>query len=156
MLIAAVVVGTALALFGTLAYTLRYFKTSGASDHGAEHNGTHPANHHHAAIAPHDHATTKLLKRFFDGKSCAVCERPIAPVHWTGRKPGLFDPSTGETHSWDEIPNENLSATLESQLPICAACEVAESFRQHHPELVVERRPAPEAVPARDRVSAGS
>lgn len=86
----------------------------------------------------HDHETTGLLKRFFDGKACAICKRPIPPVHLTGGlKPGLLNPTTHETLSWDEIPSSDLTA-LESQLPVCSACEVAESFRRRFPDRVFD------------------
>ena len=87
----------------------------------------------------HDRATTELLERFFDGKECAICKRPIPPVHRMELKPGLLNPATHETHSWDEIPVANLSTVLETQLPVCPECEVAESFRQRYPGLAVDR-----------------
>jgi hypothetical protein len=111
-----VVIATAAALCVGIAFTLWRFK----------------------AIKAHDRATTELLKRFFDGKQCAICKQPISPVHLTGLKPGLLDPTTHETHSWDEIPNV-MSTALETQLPVCYSCEVAESFRQRFPGLVVDR-----------------
>jgi hypothetical protein len=89
--------------------------------------------------AAHDHATIKQLKRFFDGKACAICKRPIPPVHLIEMKPGLLNPTTHETVSWDQIPNVDLSTALETHLPVCSACEVAESFRQRFPGLVVDR-----------------
>lgn len=91
------------------------------------------------ARTAHDRASTQLLTRFFDGKVCAICKRPIPPVHRTGLKPGLLDPTTHETHSWDEIPDANLAAALETQLPVCSACEVTESFRHRFPDLVLDR-----------------
>lgn len=149
-----VVVGTAVALFAGTAYTLRWFMASSARDAAADRNGGHAADAAHAAISPHDHATTELLTRFFDGKACAICDRPIPPVHRTGMKPGLVNPATHETHAWDEIPNDNLSAMLETGLPLCSACQIAESFRQRHPDLVLDRdRSVPHAPP---RIGAGS
>ena len=91
------------------------------------------------ATAAHDRATTRLLKRFFDRKDCAVCKKPIPPVRRMGLKPGLLNPATHEAHSWDEIPNVSLPTELENQLPLCFECEVAESFRQRFPDLVVDR-----------------
>jgi hypothetical protein len=135
-----VVVVTGAALFGGLAFTLRWFQASATGGTDAAPDGHHtPPEAAHAAISPHDHATTELLKRFFDGKDCAICKRPIPPVHRTGLRPGLFNPKTHQTHSWDEIPNVNLSAALENELPVCSACQVAESFRERFPELVVDR-----------------
>ena len=141
-LVLVVIVGTVAAVGGSLAYTLRFFKASNTPATDPE-NGGHAAEPVHA-IAPHDRATTKLLKQFFDGKECAICARPIPAVHWMAPKPGLFDPAAKQTHSWDEIPNENLAATLESQLPLCSTCQIAESFRQAHADLVTDRERARE------------
>lgn len=149
-----VFVVTGAALCGGLAYTLRWFKASTATATGAESDGQH-ASEGHGAIAPHDHATTELLKRFFDGKDCAICKRPIPPVHRTGLKPGLLNPATYEAHSWDEIPNVDLSTALETELPLCSTCQVAESFRRRFPDLVVERDRSVQDGHARDRIGAG-
>lgn len=121
-----VIIATAAAVCAGIAFTVWRFKASTA----------------------HDHATTKLLKRFFDGKACAICKRPIPPVHRTGMRPGLFNPATHEAHSWDEIPNANLAAVLEAELPVCSACQVAESFRQRFPDLVVDRERTGHEAPA--------
>ncbi len=100
------------------------------------------------AGTPHARATTRLLKGFFDGKQCAICHRPIPPVHRMGLKPGLFNPKTHETHSWDEISNVDLSTALENHLPVCSGCEVTESFRQRYPGLVTDHdRSLPHAPP---------
>lgn len=86
----------------------------------------------------HDHATTELLKRFFDGKACAICKQPIPPVRRMGLKPGLLNPETHDARLWDEIPNVDLASALDIHLPVCAACGTAESFRQHFPDRVVD------------------
>jgi hypothetical protein len=148
-----VFVVTGAALFGGLAYTLRYFKGSAKGDAAAAPDDHHPSEAAHAAISPHDHATTELLKRFFDGKDCAICKRPIPPVHRTGLRPGLFNPATHQTHPWDEIPNVNLSTVLENELPVCSACQVAESFRERFPDLVVDRERAERSEPRKASVA---
>jgi hypothetical protein len=108
------------------------------------------------ARAARDRATTELLKRFFDGKQCAICKRPIPPVHRTGLKPGLLNPATHQTYSWDEIPSVDLSTALETHLPLCSECEVAESFRQHFPDLVTDRDKSRQSAPPPDRIEASS
>jgi hypothetical protein len=62
------------------------------------------------------------------------------------------NPATHDAYSWDEIPNENLSAALESLVPVCSTCLVAESFRQRFPDLVVDRERSQDA-PAHPRQS---
>ena len=45
-----------------------------------------------------------------------------------------------ELLGWDEIPgDEHLPAMLESHLPVCSSCVLAEQFRQKFPELVTDR-----------------
>ena len=88
---------------------------------------------------PHDAATTAQLRRFFEGKVCAACGRPIPPVHLGDQRPGLLNHETREEIAWDDIPAANLSATLDRHAPICSHCLIVESFRRQHPELVVDR-----------------
>jgi hypothetical protein len=96
-------------------------------------------NPRHAKSNPHDAATTAQLKRFFEGKVCAACSRPIAPVHAGELRPGLLNTQTQEAIAWADIPTANLSFTLESHDPLCSHCAVVETFRREHPELVVDR-----------------
>ena len=93
----------------------------------------------HARSNPHDAATTAQLKRFFEGKVCAACSRPIAPVHAGELRPGLLNTKTQEAIAWADIPTANLSFALESHDPLCSHCAVVETFRREHPELVVDR-----------------
>src|SRR5262249_10551274 len=132
-----ILVGTAAVLSAGLYFTFRGFRASEARAAGAEKNGQSNVEPTQTVISRLDQATTELLYRFFEGKECAVCKRPIPPVPRTGLKPGLLDPATHETHSWNEIPQLDLPAALETQLPLCPDCQVAESFRQRFPEHVV-------------------
>jgi hypothetical protein len=120
-----ILIAAAAAVCAGIVYTLRGFKASAAA---ARSGGSR-----------HDPAATEQLKQFFDGKECAICKRPIPPVQRTGPKPGLLNPATHETRSWNEIPDANLSTVLQSQLPVCSECQIAESFRQRFPDLVIDR-----------------
>jgi hypothetical protein len=132
-----VIIGTAAVVSVGIYLTLRGFRASEARASGATpHDAAAPAHH---AVSRHDHATDELLKRFFDGKACAICHRPIPAVQRTGLKPGLWNPTTHEAHSWEEIPNGDVPSALEGQLPLCPSCQVAESFRQRFPDHVVDR-----------------
>ena len=148
-----VLVVSAAAISAGIYLTVRGFKASAARAAGV--NTGQPAGNGHAAVT-HDQMATEQLKRFFDGKTCAICKRAIAPVLRTGPKPGLLNPETHQTQSWDHIPNENLSSALETHVPLCSACVLAETFRQHHPDLVVDRKHARHNGHAPDRVAARS
>jgi len=154
MILPLVVLVVSAAAIGTGIYvTVRGFRASAARAAGATGGGHAPLGDAHAAIT-HDPTATELLKHFFEGRSCAICKRAIPPVQRTGPKPGLLNPETHETQAWDHIPNENLSSALGTRLPLCSACVLAESFRQHHPDLVVDRDHAQHGAHAADRAVA--
>lgn len=125
-----VILGTTAILCGGLAVTLRTLKAGAAR--AAEED----------AVSRHDRATTELLKRYFDGKDCAICKQPIPPVQRTGLKPGLLHSATREVRSWDEIPDGGVSSALENQLPLCSECRIAETFRRRFPDRAVDRDPS--------------
>jgi hypothetical protein len=150
-----VIIASAAAVSGGIYLTVRGFRASEARAAAQNGSSNAPADTARTAVARHDLSTIELLKRFFDGKECAVCKRAIPPVR-TGPKPGLLNPSTHETYSWDQIPHDNLSSLLETQVPLCPACQVAESFRQRHPDLVVDRDRPHQGAHAADRIPARS
>lgn len=61
-------------------------------------------------------------------------------MHLGDLRAGLLNAETHEENAWNDIPAENLSATLESHVPICSHCLITESFRRQRAELVVDRR----------------
>lgn len=92
------------------------------------------------AVAPEHTLVFEILQRWYAGKRCAMCKRPIPVLSHVGPKPGLLNVASQETLSWEEIPAENLPAMFETHLAVCAHCQVAETFRRRFPDLVVERR----------------
>ena len=150
-----VLVVSAAAISAGIYVTVRGFRASSARATGVSDGGQQTTSRAPGVVA-HDQSETESLKRFFDGKACAICKRAIAPVQRTGPKPGLLNPETHQSYSWDHIPNEHLSSTFETHLPLCSACVLAESFRQRHPELVVDREHARQNAHAPDRVAARS
>ena len=133
-----VIIASAAAVAAGIYLTVRGFRASEARAAASSGDSPDAAPTPQAAVPRHDLATIEQLKHFFEGKECAVCKRVIPPVR-TGPKPGLLNPTTHETFSWNHIPHENLNALLETHVPLCPTCQVAESFRQHHPDLVVDR-----------------
>ena len=93
------------------------------------------------AMAPEETLAVSMLRRWYAGKACAMCHRAISPAKPGEQRPGLLNVASPghETLSWDEIPAEHLPAVLNSHLPICASCLVADRFRRQFPDLVVDR-----------------
>lgn len=87
--------------------------------------------------APADCLVRTVVTKWYEGKACAVCQKPLDDIDWLERKPGLIG-STGKARPWPDIPAEQLPDALASERPICFDCYVAATFRQEHPELVVD------------------
>jgi hypothetical protein len=130
MLLVIVLVATGVVLGTGVYVTLRRFNDS---------------DHPPVAVKPrHNSATTAQLKHFFRGKQCGSCSKPIPPVHAFELRPGLLNADTQQAIAWEDIPSSDLSATLESHVPICPNCVIIETFRQQHPEYVFDNQPTPE------------
>lgn len=92
-------------------------------------------------VAPKETLVFEILKRWYDGKTCELCGRPIPPLHPVGPKPGLVNIAspTRETLAWEEIPAQDLPDRFRTHRPVCAQCQIAEVFRKRFPDLVVDR-----------------
>ena len=86
--------------------------------------------------------------------SRGVCRRPAFPelreipysflcgeiseIDWLDHKPALMSPER-VTLEWNEIPAEKVPAVLQTHMPVCWDCHIAETFRRRYPGLVVDR-----------------
>ena len=88
--------------------------------------------------APEDCQVRNILGRWYRGKACVYCAHPLEEVQWHDHKPGLQAPD-GRLREWSEVPPDMVPFVLATHRPVCWNCLVTETFRQVHPELVVER-----------------
>ena len=91
------------------------------------------------ANAPEDCAVRVMLSDFYEGRSCALCSKPLAPPRWDDRKPALLRTYDRRTFECRELPPASLPVVLDAYLPVCWDCHLAESFRRSHPDLVTDR-----------------
>ena len=96
-------------------------------------------------LAPEECMVRPLLTNWYEGKRCIYCSKPFEEINWIDYKPALFDTIERRTVEWDELRPEKLPEVLETHLPVCWSCALAESFRREHPEMVVERPRPPVA-----------
>lgn len=89
------------------------------------------------AAAPHDCLLRAILTRWFEGKNCVYCDRPVALMP-RAQQPALRHPD-GRTLEFASMRPEELVAHLDEFAPVCFDCHVSEQFRREHPELVTER-----------------
>lgn len=99
------------------------------------------------AEAPENCLVRNILARWYEGKSCAWCERPIGDIHTLERKPAILTADKVSVE-WSEIPAERLQEILTTALPLCFGCHVANTMVRKHPELVIDRsRPMLSGIP---------
>jgi hypothetical protein len=91
-------------------------------------------------VAPNDCLVHSVLEKWYRDKSCAFCQRPFAESGLIDHKPALLNPE-GVTVEWKEIPISVVTEAMETYLPVCWNCHVAQTFRREHPDLVVDRTP---------------
>jgi hypothetical protein len=88
--------------------------------------------------APESCLVKGILTHFYEGKACAICERPFGEIHWHDHKPALLDKEK-RTLEWSEVPPQTLHEVLETHRPVCWNCHIAQTFRREHADLVTDR-----------------
>jgi hypothetical protein len=89
-------------------------------------------------VAPGQCLVSGVLMRWYRGKTCCYCGKPFEELHWIDHKPALQSPQ-GRLLDWSGVPVENFSTVLQTHLPVCWDCYIAQSFVREHPDLVVYR-----------------
>lgn len=89
-------------------------------------------------VAPGQCLVSGVLMRWYRGKHCVYCGKPFEELYWIDHKPALVSPE-GTLVRWNGVSVENFSTVLETHLPVCWNCYIAQSFRHEHPDLVVYR-----------------
>jgi len=83
-----------------------------------------------------------MVSKWYEGKSCVFCGKPIGPLHHLDHAPALLAPNS-RTMEWKDVPAETLPEVFSTHQPVCWNCHVAETFRHERPELVTDRSPEP-------------
>jgi hypothetical protein len=89
-------------------------------------------------VAPEQCLVSGVLMRWYQGKKCAYCSEIFPNVQWTDHRPALRNPA-GRLITWKELSLDNLKNVLETYVPVCWNCYIAQQFRLEHPDLVVYR-----------------
>ncbi len=91
-------------------------------------------------IDPENCLVWNIVSKWYEGKSCVFCHKPIGPLHHLDHAPALLGPDQ-KTVEWKELRPQQLPEVLTTHRPVCWNCHIAENFRRAHPELVVDREP---------------
>jgi len=80
----------------------------------------------------------KIVAKWYEGKKCVFCHKPIGPLGHLDHAPALLGPDF-RTSEWSEILPEQLPEVFSKYQAVCWNCHVTETFRRLHPEMVVDR-----------------
>ena len=89
--------------------------------------------------SPEDCLVRTILAKWYAGKRCACCGRPIGEISVSGAQPAVLCADKVSVE-WSQIPADRLTETLAAASPICFACHMGNTLVRSHPELVVDRR----------------
>jgi hypothetical protein len=99
-----------------------------------------------AQIDPSPENLERLLQKWYQGKTCAICERPLSQADWRRSRLALLNEKQKlfelRHMHLDEIPS-----ALDQMAPLCWNCHQEERARQEEPSrtLKVNRRNLPSA-----------
>jgi hypothetical protein len=83
-----------------------------------------------------------IVSKWYEGKECVFCHKPIGPLHHFDHAPALLGPDF-KTSEWKDLRPEDLPEVFSRWQPVCWNCHVAETFRRVNPQLVTDRAPEP-------------
>jgi len=83
-----------------------------------------------------------IVSKWYEGKECVFCHKPIGALHHLDHAPALLGPEH-DTVEWKQLRPEQLPEVFRTHRPVCWNCHIAQNFRHVHPELVVDRKPEP-------------
>lgn len=86
-----------------------------------------------------------IVAKWYEGKKCVFCHKPIGPLSHLDHAPALLGPSF-QTEEWKNVRPETLPRIFSTHQPVCWNCHVAETFRRLHPNLVTDRRLEPKRM----------
>ena len=101
--------------------------------------------------APDGCLVRSLVTKWYAGRACSICGRPVGDREWMEHQPALLDPQASEprTLALQDVPPERMLDVLATHEPVCWNCHVAETFRRQRPDLVIDRPTFPTTSDAR-------
>lgn len=90
-----------------------------------------------AQLDPSPENVDRLLKKWYEEKSCAICTRSLTPSDWQRSRLGVLN-SDNKIFELREMTLERLASSLESMRPLCWSCHQEERARQAVPARVLK------------------
>ncbi|MGA3316566.1 MAG: hypothetical protein ABSC64_09020 [Candidatus Korobacteraceae bacterium] len=78
------------------------------------------------AASPEECLVLTILSKWYDGKACSCCGRPVGEIGRWQHMPCLMSPDL-RLFEWKDIPSEEIPIVLGTHAPVCWRCLVAET-----------------------------
>lgn len=78
------------------------------------------------AASPEECLVLTILAKWYEGKTCICCGRPVGQINRWQHKPCLISPDM-RLLEWKDIPSETVPRVLGTHAPVCWTCLVAET-----------------------------
>lgn len=88
---------------------------------------------------PEEHRVWNIATKWFEGKKCALCRKPIETVSHMDHAPALMRIADRKTVEWRNLPAEQLPDAFADSLPVCWSCHMTETFLRKFPGRAVVR-----------------
>jgi hypothetical protein len=88
---------------------------------------------------PDQHRVWDIATKWFEGKKCAMCSKPIEAVSHLDHAPALMTIADRKTVEWRDLPAEQLPEAFAKCLPLCWSCHMTETFLRKFPDRAVIR-----------------
>jgi hypothetical protein len=92
--------------------------------------------------APAECVVRTTLVQWYQGSSCAICNREIGEVHWVQYKPALLTPNR-KMVEWAQVTPETLPEVLSTHQRVCWRCHVVDTWRERFPGFQGDRASSP-------------
>lgn len=76
--------------------------------------------------APEQYRVLTILSKWYEGKTCSCCGRPIGHMNRWQHTPCVISPDM-RIFEWKDIPPENIPGVLGTHAPVCWRCLIAET-----------------------------
>ena len=90
-----------------------------------------------AQIDPSPENVERVLTKWYEGKSCALCNRPLTPADWQHSRLGVLN----QQHQLLELRQlrlQEVALRLDQMQPLCWTCHQEEGARQARPTRVLK------------------
>jgi hypothetical protein len=88
---------------------------------------------------PDEHRVWNVAAKWFAGKKCVLCRKPIEPVSHFDHAPALMKIVDRKTVEWTNVSFEKLPAAFAECVPVCWSCHMTETFLRKFPGRAVVR-----------------